>query len=157
MSMYALLITEPRLAGLSAAPGEEFRAESRTDLVEALIPGYLDCTDEEKAMARFEWLAAAANTATAVLLGAAIETGDVRPGDLSQEEVDALLNTPRRQPVPWGEWTSPVPLVVLAETYRGHDLPTGNVIALDGTDETTLLSSLEQLGAVELFVREHAV
>lgn len=153
MSDYAMIHTDPRLTGVTAHPGDVVRAASRTELLGPFIPGYPDLGDRDRAASRFLCLVNTANHSTAHLLADAMNAGDLQGRDLGQDEVDALLNTPRDRPVEWGEWTLPVPLVVLPAVYQDRPLPEGNVIGLDGTNETTFLSSLEHLGAIELHVR----
>lgn len=150
MSDYALVIKDPRLINLEADAGEVLRGESRTELVERLMPGYVD---SDKDASRFFYLLGVAHKAQGLLVSDAVQSGDLTLSELDQEQVDALLNTPRDQPVEWGEWDLPVPLVVIPQAYDGRPVPTGNVVKLDGHDETRFLASLEELGAVEVFVR----
>lgn len=153
MSDFAMIHTDPRLTGVAAHPGDVVRAASRPDLLDPFIPGYPNLGERDRAASRFLSLVSTANHATAHLLADAMTSGDLQGHELGQEEIDALLNTPRDRPVPWGEWTLPVPLVVLPVVYHDDPVPAGNVVSLDGTNETTFLSSLQRLGAIELHVR----
>lgn len=153
MSDYALIFTDPTIIGDERAAGEAFTGESRTALVDLLIPGYAELAPGDKDNTRFLYLVSVANQATGTLAARAVGEGRLSMADLGQEEIDALLNTSRDRPVEWGEWTVDVPLIVLPQTYGNRDKPTGNVTFLDGETETTMLDSLAALGAIEVHVR----
>lgn len=159
MSDYALIFTDPRLLGDEGKRnvGDTFTAESRTALIDLLIPGYSALDASAKDENRYSYLVAVGNIAQGRLLADAVNNGRIDMADLSQAEIDALLNTSREGPVEWGEWALEVPLVVLPETYAGRPKPTGNVIFLSGENETVMLESLAKLGAIEVQVKGDAI
>ena len=139
-------------------------ADSRTELVGKLIPGYSDYAtgDEGDALAflaRVDMAAGIAAEAQATVLASMTESDEFAPERESEAVLTALLS-PRGTGLVTGEefdsrWDHPVPLVLLSTDYipvTSHPRIEGNVQYIDPTNETTLLASLEQFGFVQLFV-----
>lgn len=153
-------------------------ADSRTELVGALIEGYEELGDnpagyEAAFEARYtQAVALATSVQTSVLLDAA-EAGTFDPADLvatpaGEEQLQAFF-VERTVPFdPRGTalagnvddsgapvWDHEVPLVLIATDYApftDRPLPTGRVVMIDPSNEKTYLDCLHALSRIVLFV-----
>ncbi len=135
-------------------------SESTTDLVEVVLPGYTALDDDAAMLARWECAAATA-TELQQLLAAA---NDLDPATESEDTLTAIF-TDRANPLPdgsldgAGEWTHPVPLVLLATDYAPFTevpAPHGNVQFLDSSTEGAFLRTLSALGVHQFYAHEPA-
>jgi hypothetical protein len=162
--------------------GRLFGADTLTDLVEVVIPGYLDgvaLDDPATPLALLEkrmlYLGFIAQIAQAAHLLDAVTTSPGGASDGLTGEQQAVLaaqrglldlalwqegeDVNRLLPVyAAAEWDWPIPLVCLASAYTGGAVPpVGNVILLDPADERTLLDSLAAVGVIEWGIRDDDV
>ncbi|MPV51036.1 hypothetical protein GCG21_13675 [Pseudactinotalea sp. HY160] len=140
-------------------------ADTRTDLIEALNPGYADLLagpngQREAAWSRYTFLLGAADALASTVLAAMVNAGDVEITALSEDELNFIIPPDRIQARPFiGNWTSRVPLVALRSDYAPFtDVPepTGNVKFLDPSNETTFIDSLVEAGIAHFMVNESA-
>lgn len=138
-------------------------ADTRTELVEHLIDGYADLNHDENGDDIALQMRGIQSLATADFLqefvaGVAANEGDFDFPNATEDELTAFL-TPRLQnPVEIlniSHWDHKVPLVLvtsLFEPYTEASPPTGNIMWIDPTNETTYLDSLHSVGQIRLFV-----
>lgn len=130
-----------------------FFAETRTELVARLLPGYMDLSDDDAFLARHE---AALMLASTLQEDIAAKKVVDREWDhkAAGEDVLTAVFTPRVEgPAFEGEWTEPVPLVQVTTQFAPYTaLPpvTGNIIWIDPADEKVFLESLAAAGAFGL-------
>lgn len=118
-------------------------ADTRTELCAALIDGYTDLDDTAATQARIRY-----TLDCQVRLQAHLVANHADPID--DDHLDLLLGPRADQPV-LTEWNHPVPLVCITSFYSpwaDTPAPTGNIIWLDPTDETTLLETLHATGVI---------
>lgn len=131
--------------------GRSIFADSISEIVEEIIPGYADLDDDEgdpHLEARVATLAHLGGQAQASILAA--EAGE----NFSEDELTAML-TPKELIVDIDAWNPAVPLLLLTTNYEPfteHRAPDGTVIWLDPVSEVTFLSALQTLGFGELYV-----
>ncbi|ACV79023.1 hypothetical protein [Nakamurella multipartita] len=161
-------------------------AETRTELLGALIPGYADLPDtqvghDEALGQRWEQAVATAAAVQAGLVAGATAAGEFDPAAVGEDVLTALLGD-RDQPFtglpipgpvdePGGgdstdegpvsfDWPADLPPLILVATdyapYTSAPRPHGNVVLLDPHTETTYLDSLAELGLIRLFVHANA-
>ena len=132
-------------------------ADTASDLLALLIPGYKDLDDQARLVARIRlaYRAAVAGQAQALINA---DPQDVQA--LSDREYAALVR-PQYEPVRLEWWTSPVVLLLVSTAYApyGHtDRPLSaladvlnppNIIWLRPEQETTLLESLVRSGYIQ--------
>lgn len=165
--------------------GEEFTgADTRTELVGAMLPGYADLPDtphgdDEATQQRWEQaVATAAEIQTGLLAGAAA-TGSFDPADAGEDTLTALFQDKdipftglplknaataavdqQVEPLVTLQWPDSLPPLVLVATdyapYTTAPRPHGNVLLLDPHTETTWLDSLAEIGLIRLWVEEPA-
>lgn len=165
--------------------GEEFTgADTRTELVGAMLPGYADLPDsphgdDEATQQRWEQAVATATEIQTGLLAGAAATGSFDPADAGEDTLTALLQdkdipfiglpvkgagttAADEQGVPpvTLQWPDSLPPLVLVATdyapYTTAPRPHGNVLLLDPHTETTWLDSLAEMGLIRLWVEEPA-
>lgn len=140
-------------------------ADTRTELVGALIKGYddIDPTDSVTALVdRFDEALALANRLQGFIAGvvASDPESDFTYGDATEEELTLFLSDRLERPeqnIGVTHWEHEVPLVLITTMFQPHDdaeIVTGNVIWIDPTDETTFLDSLESVGQIRLFTSQ---
>src|SRR5699024_4336566 len=137
-------------------------ADTRAELVEALIPEYEQAAHtgaEEAVWLRYEFLAHLAGQLAEALAATATQQDRFDVGKLSEDEVNQLLQPGAPGQVPFtGHWASQeVPMLVLSVDYAPFthlDRPTGNVRFLDSSTETTTIDTLVEAGLGELMVNE---
>lgn len=127
-------------------------ADTYTDLVDILIPGYLDMDERTRWEARLAYL-----TRAQVVAQACLNTADAfhTLTDTQQQ----VLQGPRHVPPVVAIWDAPIPLILIATYYA----PAGkaprpardqgmepNVIWVDPSDDTTFIESLHDIGLVSL-------
>lgn len=157
-------------------------AETRTELLGALIPGYADLPDtqeghDEALGQRWEQAVATAAAVQAGLVAGATANGEFDPAEVGDDVLTALLSDRDRPfaglPVPDSaeesgagdsageeavsfEWPADLPPLILVASdyapYTSAPRPHGNVVLLDPHTETTYLDSLAELGLIRLFV-----
>ncbi|MFS0887026.1 hypothetical protein [Aeromicrobium sp. 179-A 4D2 NHS] len=138
-------------------------ADTRTELVGALIPGYDDIATGDDVTAlvdRFGESVRLANTLQGFIAGVVANDPDA-PFSLAtatEEELTLFLSDRLDRPVEnigVTHWDHEVPLVLVTTMFEphdpGHEIPSGNVLWIDPTDETTFLDSLADLGQIRLF------
>lgn len=157
-------------------------ADTRTELIGALIEGYDTLPDdptgyERGFVARYtQAVAVATDAQTSVLLDAG-EKGHFDPDALTrtpegEERIQALFGERTVAYDPTGTaldshrdetgtpvWDFDVPLVLVATDYApytGLPAPTGRVLYVDPSTETSYLDSLQSLNRVILFVGQDA-
>lgn len=140
-------------------------ADTRTDLIEALNPGYRDLLagpngQREAAWSRYTFLLGMADALASTVLASMVNAGQVDLAELTEDQLNFLMPPDRIRARPFtGEWTLQVPLVALRSDYAPFTdvtAPTGNVRFLDPSNETTFIDSLVDCGAARLLVNETA-
>ncbi|MBG0738879.1 hypothetical protein IV500_05515 [Paeniglutamicibacter antarcticus] len=140
-------------------------AETRTELTAELIDGYAELPETEEGdtdalYARYRTAVQIANTLQQVLAANATEEGTFDPSTQSEDVLTTIFTDRSEKIDEITEWTNKdVPLVLVATEYAPYSTatkPTGNVLWVDPFTETTFLSTLSELGLVELFVNEQS-
>lgn len=141
--------------------GKAILADTRTELVGALIPGYDSLDDEQDALVeRFRQAIVTANFIQEFLAAMYCQEAELSMVDLTEEELTAFFTNRLDHPTDilgLEQWHHDVPLVLVTSLFEPYDdrvPPTGNVMWIDPTNETTYLSSLAELGQLELFIKE---
>lgn len=134
--------------------GDVIFADSLTDIIDVLFPGYgeLDDADEDDLHlnARIDALVPMATKAQALVL-ADLAARDIQ---LPVEELNAAL-LDKNLPTPLERWNPAEPLILLTTTYEPYTdapRPEGSVQWLDPTNEAAFLSSLQKIGEGEIWV-----
>lgn len=130
-------------------------ADTISDVVGELVPGYNDFVDDDVdedpyLHARIDVIAPLAAQAQALVLADLAERG-LR---LSEAELNAALAN-KELPYPLDKWTQDEPLVLLTTAYAPFSdvlRPAGNVLWLDPSNETAFLAALRVLGQGSLWV-----
>lgn len=133
-------------------------ADDYDELIEVLIPGYFDLTEEEQAFQRIRY----AQTAAAHVQAMIIADADGEGPEPSEAEW-AVLTAPRGGTQPRADWwTSPIPLVVVTTSYKPFtDVPrpasglsdtarAENLWWIDPSDEDSLIQSLHEVYYIRL-------
>lgn len=135
-------------------------AESATELLGALIPGYAELlahADDEALVLRYVFAAEEAKNLQAIQAAQAEAEGTFNPETAGEEALTTLFE-PKTAPCSFeGEWTLPVPLTLVRTDYdpfTSRTLPTGNIVWLDPHTEMTLLLTLQTVGALDLLMKE---
>lgn len=174
--MTAIVVTHDEHGNTQVAdPGRTFAlllgdrtilADTRTELVSALIDGYETLLAgprpvEETAWARCTFTLGVADLLAESLLSEAVSTGQLEVTDLSEDQINYLMPPERISARPFtGHWGAPVPLIALRSDYAPFThlpAPTGNVRFLDPSNETTLIDSLVEAGIGQLMVNYPAL
>lgn len=146
-------------------PDRTVLADTRTELLDAVIDGYHQARtgqdgEREAAWLRYTTMLALADVAAASIFAAMVNDGTVALEDFSEDDLNTILPPNRIATRPFtGQWQGKVPLILIRSDYEPHshlEVPTGNVHFLDPTDESTFLESLTDAGLAELHVREDA-
>lgn len=131
-------------------------ANTVTDLVAALIPGYSD--DHDLALEqRWRFAVLRADARQAELAVAAVERDHHLLDRLDEEATTALFTTRAEVLDVPAAWDCPIPLVLIAtdfEPYTDQPRPDGNVLWVDPADERSLLISLTAAGDLAFYTRE---
>lgn len=142
------------LVGWLTRKGDMVFADSLSDIVGVLIPGYDELDDEHEddlhLQARIDYLAPIAKQAQALILADLASQG-VR---LSDEELNAALRD-KEQPAGIERWNPADPLVLLTTAYdpfTDTPRPEGSVRWLDPTNEAAFLQSLVKVAEGELWL-----
>lgn len=145
---------KPWLVAWFARNGDTIFADSLSDIVGVLIPGYNDLDDEgdddPHLNARIDFLVPLARRAQELVL-ADLAARDVH---LPVDELNAAL-LDKEKPTSLERWNPAEPLILLATTYEpftDSHAPEGAVTWLDPTNEVELLRSLSKIGEGELWV-----
>lgn len=132
--------TETPMWHFTTDTGTTHAADSTSDALSAVIDGYGDGLDRDEAFfARLDHARELAEELQARSLA------DEHPGKTAA----AILTAGKHHPVEVGEWTSEVPLYVVATDYLPYSsivAPTGNVVRLDPSDEYAYMESLFAAG-----------
>ena len=145
--------------------GEEtVYADTLTELVAHIIPGYADFAGDEDGhvlafLARVDLAAGVASQAQAVVLAEATKSGEFIAEEESEDVLTILLSQRGSSLIdgsPFGNrWDHPVPLVLVSTDFAPfseHELIDGNVQYFNPGDERVFLESLQAFGFVGLFV-----
>lgn len=126
-------------------------ADERTDLVADLIPGYAELPDEPaRLVARTDALVGGQILAQARLIT------DTGIDGCTPEQQALLLGDRNTPPVLDGDWTAPVPLVLISGFYKplgALPRPGGDIVWLDAGTEESYLRGLRVTGMVVLAER----
>ncbi|AUG29396.1 MULTISPECIES: hypothetical protein [Microbacterium] len=152
-----------QFALLTIPDGTQIEAESRTAIVDEIIPGHGTLPEGEDGAAaaltlREEHLADIAHRAQAVVMAALTEAGPSAISTLSEEALTAIYHDRSTQSVEIEAWESDIPLFLLATAYAPYtERPRpigGQIVFLDPLNETTFLDSLVAAGFAELYTRD---
>lgn len=129
-------------------------ADSLSDIVGEIIPGYNDLDDDHRddlhLQARLDLLAPLAARAQAVVL-TELAYQNVH---LSEAELNAALRD-KELAAGISRWNPAEPLILMTtayEPYTDEPRPEGSILWIDPTNEAAFLSSLNKLGEGELWV-----
>lgn len=133
--------------------GRAIFADSITDVVNEIIPGYADLDDtdmtkDEHLEARIGTLAHLGGNAQAVMVA------DEGSDGFTEVELTAML-TSKELSAGVDSWNPAVPLVLLTTSYTPFTdvaQPEGSIVWLDPTSEVGFLNSMQTLGYGELWV-----
>lgn len=139
-------------------------ADSNTELLGTYIEGYEDLGEDpdgnaEATMLRYEQAVVTANLLQVSICAEATRGGTFNPATVSEGELTALFTdcgtpftgTEDASGMTTTEWTLNVPLVLIDMDYApfsDRPRPTGNVLFLRPSVETTYLESLDEVGMV---------
>lgn len=143
-------------------------ADTRTELVGALIPGYDDISvdadgDDAALVERFKQALVTADFLQEFLAGVAANDpeNEFSLAEATEEELTAFLTKRIDRPTEIlgiDHWEHDIPLILVTTLFEpfdeGHPIPTGNIMWIDPSDETTYLRSLAELGQIQLFVAD---
>lgn len=137
-------------------------ADSATELVGHLIDGYdqIDDSDEGHDQALSARAGAAAGIAAqmqAVIAASLTEQRKFDPQAESEETLTAIFSDRETFVADFGSWDHEVPLILVRTGYAPYTdrpAPSGNIGWIDPATETTLLRSLDALGAIAFLVAE---
>lgn len=150
-----------RYALLNLTDGSDIQADSRSAIVDALIPAHGTVPDGETHDAiriglRNDYLARVAETAQAVIVASLTEQSPDAVAAFDDDARTALFHDRFGEALEISDWDSDVPLFVLASNYAPYTerpRPTGeHVVFLDPATETTFIDSLKAAGIAELYV-----
>lgn len=140
---------------LYAGLAQRAYADTTSELVSALIPGYLTLGDVDQWEARLQL----ATTAQVALQALYLVDAPSRLPEWQRE----ILDGPRHEPPTVANWDCPVPLVLISSYYQpAGDIPKpvreqgmpANVLWIDPSDDTTFLTSLHELGYIGLNIAD---
>ena len=135
-------------------------ADTRTEIVDAMIDCYLDMLDpvsmDDQALeARLDSLASLGSQAQAGILASLADQEDILPA-LDDNKLTALFAPKDSWPIPIASWNEQIPLLLLVTNFAPYTevpAPSGDaIIWLDPTTETSYIDSLAKLGVGELHV-----
>lgn len=144
--------------------GNTIYADSRTELVGYILGEGYDKqpqTDEGNEVAfviRAESAIATANFIQQIMASSEGNAGNWDAAHPTDEELTAFLTDRAEHPTEFlgiEHWDHVVPLVLVTthfEPYARRTAPTGNVVWIDPSNETTFLDSLAALGQLALYV-----
>lgn len=139
-------------------------ADSAHDIIAHLIPGYGDLDTAEDAteahdqalLLRWQTAVLTASDVQAAICGDRVHEGKFDPATESEDALTALFGDKTVAVEGFDSWDNEhVPLVLIAtdyEPYTERDLPTGNVLWIDPSDEIAFLNSLANLGVIEFYI-----
>lgn len=134
--------------------GDAIFADSLTDIVSVLIPGYEDLDDDHEddlhLNARIDALVPLARQAQELTLADLAH----REHRLSNDELNAAL-LDKEKPTSLERWNPAEPLILLTTTYTPYtddEAPEGSIMWLDPTNEAVFLESLRKVGHGELWI-----
>lgn len=144
----------PWLVVWNSRSGDAIFADSLSDIVAVLIPGYAELDDEHEddlhLQARIDALAPLASQAQALVL-ADLASRDIH---LTEAELTAAMRD-KEHSAGISRWNPAEPLVLLTTVYEpftDEPRPEGSILWLDPTNEAAFLGSLAKLGEGELWV-----
>lgn len=140
-------------------------ADSCTEIIEGLVPGYTALSDDDALIARYEYAIILANLHQQLLAGS---TEGFDPGAETENVLTAIF-TPREEVnlaslLPAGAdgapvWNHAVPLVlptVLYSPFTSVPAPVGDIAWIDPSNERAFLESLDTLGVNAFLVNPDA-
>ena len=148
-------------------------ANTLTELIGHLIPGYTDLEDDDATLARYTSAALTVAQIQQLAAAQATDVGTFDPEHADESTLTAIFAsrtvaapphsalTPRPLNLPeLGlplQWTCPVPLYLTSTDYAPYtDLPrpTGNVYWVDPATEHTFLATLAAIGVIALYIHQ---
>lgn len=152
-----------QFALLTIPDGSHIEAETRSAIVDEIIPGHgaLPSGNEGAAAAlnlREEHLADIAHRAQAIVMASVTDSSPDAIRALSEDALTAIYHDRGTQEVEIEAWDSDIPLFLLASSYTPYTArprPIGDqIVFLDPLNEATFLDSLVAAGFAELYVRD---
>ena len=140
--------------------GGTIAADSRTEIVEALIAGYDQIPhqpdgDADALYARHRTLVDVANVVQGSLVASMVDDGTIELESVPEEALTAALS-PKDQAATLAVWQEDFALLIVATMYAPYTdvaLPKpgrGEVVVLDPSTETSFLKSFVTVGMAEL-------
>jgi len=149
-------------------------ANTLTEMIGHLIPGYTDLENDDATLARYTCAALTVAQIQQLAAAQATDAGTFDPEHADEPTLTAIFAsrtaaapphtalTPRPLDLPeLGlplQWTCPVPLFLTSTDYAPYtDLPrpTGNVFWVDPANEHTFLTTLAAIGVIAFYVRDN--
>lgn len=146
---------------LTLPDGSTVHADTPSELLDELIPGYLDRDENARAAARDELAIRMATAAQEAQIRAAVAGGRLDPASPDGAALAAVLRADKAQsmlleiedaPGEQAPWLPETTLLLVASGYAPHtDYPriAGNVAYLDPADDESLLDSLGATGVLD--------
>jgi len=136
-------------------------ADTVTELLGQLIPGYADLPEgdtghDEALWRRYESAVATAGELQETLIAAAAESGDFDAATAGDQVLTVLL-TAKTAPYEGPAWWQMVPLVLIDTDYQpftSRRRPEGRVIYLRPAQEHDYLASLAEAGLVQFLIAD---
>lgn len=149
---YAIIGTEDQI----------FLADTVSECVAGLIDGYADLPDtpqgdDQATILRHNYMIQVASILQARVLAHEVFRKGYQLDDDPDHDAVAVLLTDRNVFVSIEEWNHQVPLVMLRtdyEPYTAEQLPTGNLIWLDPSDEMKFLATLNDAAVIEFKIND---
>lgn len=148
--------------------GDTTYADTATELVGALIPGYddipsdpdtaTDADHDEALWLRYGQAVVTAGILQEGLLAAAVNAGDVDVVDFGEDNLNILLGD-KAVPFTGEVWSEQVPLCLISIHYApftDRPQPAGRVVYVDPSTETAYLTSLHDIGLVQFYQHQPA-
>lgn len=148
---------------LTIPDGAEIAADSRSQLVDQIIPGHGDLPVTEAGIAtalglREDHLASLAQRAQAIVMASLTVHNPEAIQELNEDALTAIYHDRGSEQIAIDVWDSDIPLFVMASSYAPYTevpRPRGDqVVFLDSLNETTFLDSVVATGLAELYSRE---
>lgn len=154
----------PWYAALTQSDGSTVFADTITELVQHLIPGYApDASTAEGARdaldVRYNFSVEEAAIIQAGVIAAASGLGIFSAATTSEDDLGILFSPKDATPTGFAEWKLNVPLVLISTDYAPFtdiQAPTGQVQFIDPSTDLTLIKSMSAFGNFELLLNENA-
>lgn len=151
-----------QFALLTLPDGNQIEGDSRSEIVDQIIPGHGDIPETEDGIAtalalRENYLSHVAQRAQATVMAALTDTAPDAISTLSEDALTAIYHDRSTDTIELGVWDSDIPLFLMASSYVPYTQvprPAGTaVVFLDPLNEATFLDSLQVAGFAELYER----